>query len=284
MSAQQQPQNPQQQNPTLPIENGPETAIPQTAIPHMGTSQAEVAQPTVETGVQSHAPQPQAQAQPEPQPQAAPAQAPVQMPPLPPDVTQQQIDAAIAQVEQTSTTDGISPEVMAAACAQIEARARAQGIDIAAVAQSTGQSTGAPQQQAPQHGAQTAVNDRQGTMQQFAEQRDSLRQQVAEQRDAMQQPINAALNQGQGGAAAFDPEVIAELTRAVKDLDPQTLSLINAVGQMSANPSILNTVVWIEVIRAMRRLIASEAKKQVQDMVPAPHDETGTPIPAHPAA
>ena len=242
---------PQQQNPTSPIQNGPETSIPQTAIPHMGTSQAEVAQPNVETGVQSHAPQPQQQPQPA-----------VQMPPLPSGVTQEAIDAAIAQVEQTGKTDGISPEVMAAACAQIEARAKAQGIDIAQVAQSVG--TAAAQ---PQHGAENAVNDKQGTMQQFAEQRDSLRQQVSEQRDAMQQPIQAALNQGQG-AASFDPEVIAELTRAVKDLDPQTLSLINAVGQMSANPSILNTVVWIEVIRAIRRLIASEAKKQVEDMAP----------------
>ena len=184
------------------------------------------------------------------------------MPPLPAGVTQDAIDAAIAQVEQTGKTDGISPEVMAAACAQIEARAKAQGIDVAQVAQAAG---AAPAQ--PQHGAETAVNDKQGTMQQFAEQRDSLRQQVAEQRDAMQQPIQAALNQGQG-ATSFDPEVITELTRAVKDLDPQTLALINAVGQMSANPSILNTVVWIEVIRAMRRLIASEAKKQVEDMVP----------------
>ena len=254
-------QDPQQQNPTSPIANGPETAIPQTAIPHMGTSQAEVAQPTVETGVQSHPAQAQPQAAPQPQ---APPQTAVQMPPLPPGVTQDAIDAAIAQVEQTGKTDGISPEVMAAACAQIEARAKAQGIDVAQVAQSTG----AAQQQPPEHGAQTAVNDRQGTMQQFADQRDSLRQQVTEQRDAMQQPINAALNQASAGGASFDPETIAELTRAVKDLDPQTLALINAVGQMSANPSILNTVVWIEVIRAMRRLIASEAKKQVEDMVP----------------
>ncbi|MEG3620289.1 hypothetical protein V5T82_17630 [Magnetovibrio sp. PR-2] len=265
MSAQQDPQHPQQQHPTLPIENGPETAIPQTAIPHMGTSQANVPQPSVDTGVQSHAPQAPLQTQAQAQPQAQP-QPTVHMPPLPQGVTQNAIDAAIAQVEQTGKTDGISPEVMAAACAQIEARAKAQSIDVQQVAQSV---ANAPPQPQPQHGAETAVNDKQGTMQQFADQRDSLRQQVAEQRDAMQQPINAALNNGQGGATSFDPETIAELTRAVKDLDPQTLALINAVGQMSANPSILNTVVWIEVIRAMRRLIASEAKKQVEDLAPA---------------
>ena len=278
MSAQQGPQQAEPQNPALPIKSGPQTSIPQTAIPHMGTSQAEVAQPTVDTAVQSPAPQPQAAPQPAQQP-------PVQMPPLPAGVTQDAIDAAIAQVERTGQTDGISPEVMAAACAQIEARAKAQGIDIAQVAQAA--QAASAQAQPPQHGAQSAVNDRQGTMQQFAEQRDSLRQQVAEQRDAMQQPITAALNQNPGGPSTFDPEVIAELTRTVKDLDPQTLSLINAVGHMSANPSILNTVVWIEVIRAMRRLIASEAQKHIQDLGASssapPTSPSGTPdAPIHP--
>ncbi len=245
-----------QANPTLPVEGGPQTAIPQTAIPHMGTSQASVAQPTVSTDLhaQAHTQQPAQQ--------QSPTQTQPNYPPLPPGVTQDAINAAIKQVEQTGSTEGISPEIMAAACSQIEAQAKAQGIDIAQAVADHGTGTTPPSP--PEHGAQTAVNDRQGTIDQFAEQRDSLRQQVDQQREALQQPINDALNKS-GQTTSFDPETIVELAKAVKELDPQTIALINAVSAMSSNPSILNSVVWIEIVRTFRRFIAAEAKKQIDD-------------------
>ncbi len=248
---------------TPPIENGPQTAIPQTDIPHMGTSQANVPKPQIPDTQQPAAQPQQPQAQ---QPQTQPQQG-VQLPPLPPGVTQDAINAAIQQVEQTGKTDGIAPEVLAAACAQIEAHAAAQGIDLQA--QGDGAQTG------PSNYVEAAVMDKQGTMDNFAQQRESIRTQVNDQREAMQKPFQDALakagDKSAPAAASMEPEQMAELARAVQDLDPDTVALINALGFMSTNPSILNTIVWMEIIRAFRRLVAREVHAQSPDSPPALH-------------
>jgi len=235
----------QQPAPTPPVQSGPQTAVPQTDIPHMGTSQTQT-------------PQPQATIQ-------------VEMPPLPPGVTQDAINAAISQVEQTGTTDGLSPEVLAAACAQLEAQARAQGVDLN---QAQAAPQGAPQaaQGAASNYVESAVLDKKKVMDGFNEQRESLKTAVGEQRDAMQQPYKDALAKagiGSGGASTMTPESMTELASAIKDLDPGTVALINAIGAMNSNPSILNSVVWIEIIRSVRAMIAAEAKKQLKIMMGA---------------
>lgn len=220
----------QHPTPTPPVESGPQTAIPQTDIPHMGTSQANVAKPEIAGNPQ---PTPQAQTQSQP------------------TVSQEAIDAAIAQVQKTGSTDGIAPEVLAAACAQIEAQAAAEGIDLQA-------------QAGPTNYVEAAVMDKKGTIDGFAQQRDAMKEAVAGQRDAMQQPYQDALAKaGMGSDSSISPEQMAQLAAAVKDLDPGTVALINAIGLMSSNPSILNSVIWIEIIRAIRRLISNEAKKHV---------------------
>ena len=242
---------------TPPIENGPETAIPQTDIPHMGTSQANVPKPAIPDAQQQAAPPQQQQPQPD-----------VQLPPLPPGVTQDAINAAIQQVEQTGKTDGIAPEVLAAACAQIEAQAAAQGVDLHAQE--------AAAQAGPSNYVEAAVMDKQGTMDNFAQQRESIRAQVNDQREAMQKPFEDALakvgdKSGDPAATDMKPEQMAELARAMRDLDPGTVALINALGFMSSNPSVLNTIVWIEIIRAFRRLVAHEVHAQNPDDTPALH-------------
>ena len=238
----------QQPAPTPPVQNGPQTSIPHTDIPHMGTSQTQ-------------APQPRATIE-------------VEMPPLPPGVTQEAINAAIAQVEQTGTTDGLSPEVLAAACAQLEAQAKAQGVDLSQ-AQAAPQDAPQAAQGAASNYVESAVLDKKKVMDGFSEQRESLKTAVGEQRDAMQQPYKDALAKagiGGGGASAMTQESMAELASAIKDLDPSTVALINAFGAMNSNPSILNSVVWIEIIRSVRAMIATEARKQLESMMGAsPH-------------
>jgi len=231
--------------PTLPVQSGPQPVIPHTDIPHMGTSQAPSVQPNAA------------------QPNAAES-APVQMPSLPTGITQDAIDAAITQVQQTGNTDNIPPEILGAACAQLEAQAKAQGIDL--------NQPIAPQEHAPANYVEAAMLDKKSVMDGFGEQRDSIKGAVAEQREALQQSYKDALSKtGDGGAAqALSPESMTELAAALKDLDPNTIALINAMGAMSANPSILSSVIWIEIIRSLRGLIANEAKKQLEDMTSPP--------------
>jgi len=195
------------------------------------------------------------------------------MPPLPPGITQEAINAAIAQVEQTGATDGLSPEVLAAACAQLEAQAKAQGVDLSQ-AQAAPQDAPQVAQGAASNYVESAVLDKKKVMDGFSEQRESLETAVGEQRDAMQQPYKDALAKagiGGGGAGAMTQESMAELASAIKDLDPSTVALINAFGAMNSNPSILNSVVWIEIIRSVRAMIATEARKQLESMMnPSP--------------
>jgi len=229
----------------------------------MGTSQAPIPNPG--------APQP-AQAQPQPQ-----GTIEVVVPPLPPGVTQDDINAAIAQVEQTGNTDGISPEILAAACAQLEAQAKAQGIDLnqppgTPQAAPQGAPQGAPAGE-PSNYVEAAVLDKQKVMDGFGEQRDSLKSAVSDQRDAMQQPYKDALAKagiGGAGPSTLTPETMTELASAIKDLDPSTVALINAIGAMNSNPSVLNSVVWIEIIRSVRAMIAAEAKKQLELLMKTP--------------
>lgn len=236
-----------QPTPSAPIQGGPQTAIPQVDIPHMGTSQANVPNPTPPGAAAPTAQQPQPKA----------------MPPLPPGISLDDVNAAIAQVQQTGNTQGIAQDVLSAACTQIEAQAAAQGIDLNAV-QTAPQNTPAPSSP-----VEAAVMDKKGTFDSFAQQRDSMKDAVASQRDAMQQPYKDAMAQagqgmGMGGNATITPEQMSQLAEAVKDLDPDTMALVNALGMMSSNPSLLNSVVWIEIIRTIRHLIAKEAQKQVQ--------------------
>jgi len=244
-----------QPSPSLPVQSGPQPVIPHTDIPHMGTSQAPVVQPNV---AQPNVPQPNA-AQPD---VAGPS--PVQMPPLPTGITQDAINAAITQVQQTGNTDNIPPEILGAACAQLEAQAKAQGIDL--------NQPIAPQEHAPANHVEAAMLDKKSVMDGFGEQRDSIKGAVAEQREALQQSYKDALSKAAdgGGAQALSPESMTELAAALKDLDPNTIALINAMGAMSANPSILSSVIWIEIIRSLRGLIANEAKKQLEDMTSPP--------------
>jgi len=240
MSAQQ----PTQPSPSLPVQSGPQPVIPHTDIPHMGTSQGAVAQPQAAQAAQTAEP------------------APVQMPPLPTGVTQDAINAAIAQVQQTGNTENIPPEVLGAACAQLETQAKAQGIDLN---QPITPQAEAP---APTNYVEAAMLDKKNVMDGFGEQRDALKGAVTEQREALQQSYKDALSKSgdDGGVNALTPESITELASALKDLDPNTIALINAMGAMSANPSILSSIIWIEIIRSLRSLIASEAKKQLEGM------------------
>ncbi|HEY9080990.1 hypothetical protein [Magnetovibrio sp.] len=248
----------QQPTPLPPVQSGPHTTIPHTDIPHMGTSQANIPNPSIPQA--EHASQP-------PQP---PQTVRVEMPPLPPGITQEAINTAIAQVEQTGTTEGISPEVLGAACAQLEAQAKAQGVDLTQTQASQDAQPAAPA--GPSNYVEAAVFDKKKVMDGFSDQREKLKTAVSDQRDAMQQPYKDALNKagiGGGGASTMTPETMAELASAIQDLDPGTVALINAIGAMNANPSILNSVVWIEIIRSVRAMIAAEAKKQLEVLMRA---------------
>jgi len=220
----------------------------------MGTSQASIPNPNTP-----------------PQPQQAQQFVQVEMPPLPAGITQDAINAAIAQVEQTGNTDGISPEVLGAACAQLEAQAKAQGVDLNQAPASQTAPPAAPE--GPSNYVEAAVLDKKSVMDGFSQQRESLKSAVDDQREAMQQPYKDALHKagiGDGGASTLTPESMTELASAIKDLDPGTVALINAIGAMNSNPSILNSVVWIEIIRSVRAMIATEAKKQLEAMMHAP--------------
>jgi|GEM_PF-1452977 len=243
--------------PASPIESGPEIAIPHTAIPHLGTSQAQVANPTTS---------PDGTITP---PKVAPRTVTVEMPPLPQGVTQDAINSAIKQVEQTGSTEGIPPEILGAACAQLETQAKAQGIDLT---QSSPQE--APPPPGPSNYVEAAVLDKKSVMDGFSAQRDRMKSAVSDQREAMQQPYkDALLKAGQTttadaiGTGSISPEMMGELASMAKDLDPATMAIINAVSAMSHNPSILNSVMWIEIIRSIRRMIADEARKQIQLML-----------------
>lgn len=225
-----------------------EPDVPHVPIPHMGTS---------------HAPATQNQAQPQAQPQ------PQALPPLPPGVTEEAVSHAIAHVEQTGSTEGIAPNVLAAACQRIEAVAAQQGINLGA---------GDEQATGPSSYVEAAVMDKNGTFERFEQQRDHLKSAVAEQRQNAQKPYHDALNKAGGNARGnaegntspdaavnqVDSETMQALAEALKDLDPKTIALINAMGVISSTPSVLNSIVWIEVIRALRNLISHEARQHSQ--------------------
>lgn len=245
--------------PHVPKSQIPEPQIPDVPIPHMGTSTA--SQPTQAT------PAPAAE-QAATLPQSQPSPMP-QSPPLPEGVTQDAVDAAIRQVEQSGTTDGIAPSVLAAACAQIEAQARAHGIDLNAPVEGQLQGSQPAQGNAPGNYVEAAVMDRQSTFDNFRSQREQLKSQVAAQRDAAQQPYRDALAKAQGNAAGtldeIDLETVKALAEALRDLDPDTIALINAMGVLTDTPGVLKSIVWMEVIRAIRTLIANEARHQLDD-------------------
>ncbi|MFC1673594.1 hypothetical protein ACFL12_05510 [Pseudomonadota bacterium] len=245
----------------IPVAQGPQVGVPQTAIPHMGTSHAQVPIPEVPNPTVSDAPI----AQPQPANHT-----------ISPTVSQEAIDAAIAQVEQTGSTEGIAPEVLGAACAQIEAQAAAQGIDLnqAALDQQ------APQQPEPTSYVEAAVMDKKGTIDNFAQQRDSIKDQVKTQREAAQKPYEDALAKANGGTApgaapgaapgpdaqeqaALDEEGMKQLASMLKELDPSTLALINAMGVVSSTPGVMQSILWVEIIRAIRAMISAEAKQQL---------------------
>jgi len=214
----------------------PHVEIPEVPIPHMGTSTAK-------------------------------APAATAAPPAPAAISQHDIDAAIAHVEQTGNTEGISPEVLVAACAQIEAQAAAQGIDLNAQAPNQGQNQGqpAPPQPGPGNAVDAAVVDKQSAFEAFDKQRDSLKEAVSGQRDALQKPYKDAMNKAAGvDPGDSDSEAMKALATAVGDLDPKTMALINAMSMISNNPGLLNGVVWLEVIQAIRNLIATETKHQIE--------------------
>lgn len=224
--------------PTIEI---PHVEIPHVDIPHMGT---------VTPSVTAQTPQPQ------PQPQAQTTTA----------ISQDSIDAAIAQVEKTGSTEGIPPDVLGAACAQIEAQAAAQGIDLNAAAQAQDQA--GPPPSAPAHAVDAAVVDKQSAFEAFGQQRDTLKDAVSGQREALKKPYLDAMNKAAGNGPednhGADSDAMKALATAIEDLDPKTMALINAMSMVSNNPGVLNSVVWLEIIQAIRQLISSEAKIQVE--------------------
>lgn len=238
--------------PHVPMAHVIEPHIPQVSIPHMGTSAASVPTPHVATNPQNP---------------------PLTLPRLPEGITQVAIDAAIRHVEQTGRTDGISPQILAAACQQIEAQAAAQGIDLN---QRTGQaaaqptpSNPEPSHPGPANYVEAAVMDKRGTFENFHNQRERLTTAVAEQRDAAKRAYTDALsksgNQSSEDAAhQANSEAMKALATQIKALDPETIALINAIGVLSNTPEVLKSVIWMEIIRAMRNLISTEAKQQVR--------------------
>lgn len=231
-----------------------EPEVPQVSIPHMGTSQ--------------NAPAPQAA----PVAPAAPA-ATVQLPPLPQGVSQQDIDAAIHHVEQTGKTDGIAPLVLAAACQQIEAKAVASGIDINQPAPDPAQDPAQAQAQAqaqagPANYVEAAVMDKKGTFDNFYAQRDSLQSAVTEQRDAAKSTYQDALNKSEGqsceaSANQASADAMKALATELNGMDPKIIALINAMGVISNTPEVMKSILWMEIINAIRDLISTEVKQQI---------------------
>lgn len=225
-----------------------EPEIPQVSIPHMGTSQNS------------------------PAPQAVPAQ--VQLPPLPEGVSQHDIDAAIQHVEQTGKTDGIAPLVLAAACQQIEAKAVAHGIDInQQPAPAEAQAPAPAQAQAgPANYVEAAVMDKKGTFDNFHAQRDSLQSAVNEQRDAAKSTYQDALNKSEGQSAEatanqVSTDAMKALATELNAMDPKTIALINAMGVVSNTPEVMKSILWMEIINAIRDLISTEVKQQIAAQV-----------------
>ena len=216
----------------VPTTSIPHVDIPHVAIPHMGTATSSASAET-----------------PQPQPQ------------VPAAISQGTIDAAIAHVEKTGNTEGIPPDVLGAACAQIEAQAAAQGIDLHAAAQ-------AQDQPGPAHAVDAAVVDKQSAFEAFGQQRDTLKEAVSGQREALKKPYQDAMNQTAGHGPeehnGADSNTMKALATAIEDLDPKTMALINAMSMVSNNPGVLNSVVWLEIIHAIRQLISSEVKIQVE--------------------
>lgn len=254
---------PTEATPTPPIASAPapyvaEPHIPQVSIPHMGTSKVAVPTPNVATAPIGGAPH--AGPQPQTQPVAS------QSAPHPSDgVTQEAIDAAIRQVEQTGRTDGLSPQVLAAACQQIEAQAAQQGIDLSQN-QQPGQATQPP---GPSNYVEAAVMDKRGTFENFHNQRESLQSAVAEQREAAKRTYSDALSKdgqatSEDAAHQANAEAMQALAAELKAMDPATIALINAMGVLSNTPEVLKGILWMEIIRAMRKLISNETKHQVK--------------------
>jgi len=244
---QQAPHTPPAPQFTPPISGAPaphviEPQIPQVSIPHMGTSAVAVPTPPA--------------AQPQTPPNVIPGQQQ--------GVTQEAIDAAIRQVEQTGRTDGISPQTLAAACQHIEAQAAAQGIDLT---QPTDQP--ASSNPTPSNYVEAAVMDKRGTFENFHNQRERLSTAVAEQRDAAKRTYKDALSKGEGISSddalhQTNTEAMKALVKEIRSLDPETIALINAMGVLSTTPELLKSIVWMEIIRAMRNLISAETKQQVK--------------------
>lgn len=189
-------------------------------------------------------------------------------PPAPESVSQDAIDAAIAQVEKTGHTDGLSPHVLQAACRQIEAQARAKGIDLGPPAPAEATSAEAPSADgAASNYVEAAVLDKKSTIDSFHQQRDSLKDAVAQQLKATQAPYREALQKAHGeGAnesAAVDQESLIKLATALQDMDPKTIALLNVMAMISAHPEILNTVVWLEIIDTMRNLTGAGNKTKI---------------------
>lgn len=222
-----------------------EPEIPQVSIPHMGTSQNT------------------------PAPPAAPAPAAtVQLPPLPEGVSQQDIDAAIQHVEQTGKTDGIAPLVLAAACQQIEAKAKARGININQQPAPDPAQAQAQAQAGPANYVEAAVMDKKGTFDNFYAQRDSLQSAVTEQRDAAKSTYQDALNKSEGQSAEASAnqasaDAMKALATELNGMDPKIIALINAMGVISNTPEVMKSILWMEIINAIRDLISTEVKQQI---------------------
>lgn len=170
---------------------------------------------------------------------------------LPKNITQEAIDAAIAHVEKSGNTDGISPDVLQAAYRQIEAQARAKGVNLEPSTPSQGGGSS--------NYVEAAVMDKKGALDAFHQQRDSLKTAVAQQLQATQTPYRDALQKAHGESPAETGSVgdatMTQLANALRGLDPETIALINAMGMIHANPSLLNNIIWLEIIQTMRNLI-----------------------------
>lgn len=244
-----------------------EPDIPQVSIPHMGTSQnSPVPQAASVAPAPVPAPAPAAPVQ------TVPAQAEtVQLPPLPDGVSQQDIDAAIQHVEQTGKTDGIAPLVLAAACQQIEVKAKASGIDINQPAPDPSEAQAQAQAQTPAGPAnyvEAAVMDKKGTFDNFYAQRDSLQSAVTEQREAAKSTYQDALNKSEDQSAEASAnqasaDAMKALATELNGMDPKIIALINAMGVISNTPEVMKSILWMEIINAIRDLISSEVKQQI---------------------
>ena len=109
--------------------------------------------------------------------------------------------------------------------------------------------------------------DKKGTIDRFHEQRDSLKTAVGEQLDAAKRTYSDALdksgNPDDGDAAKqANAEAMQALAAELKSLDPKTIALINAMGILTTTPGVMKSILWMEIVRAMRNLISQEAKKQ----------------------